>query len=669
MRHTSICLGAIAAALAFAQAARADWDDRPGFDFHPQVSAEAPCGVGTPPRGHFPLEVSPTSLPDGLKLAVRQDAHRLCYVTGNLAEAPTLRIRQGADFTIDLRNEITDPAAIANFVTVPKLDTPNPVVPAIEGYFKVIPGHTHQATGATNLHLHGFAVPPVVPQDEVLKTCADPAVGPATCGQREITYHFHVPETMPAGLYWYHPHIHGEVHAQMLMGLSGAIVVEGPEDDARRAAGIRDRIFIVRQSQDIDVKTPAPAPAQVAPEEVPQGRAEHRPREAAGRVDTEHELDCAESAALDEITLNGAKVLDGMPADGDVAQIKLAAGTTQLWRVLNAANDAFLDLALVGDDGVPLPITVVARDGAPLTDDAGNRLKPVPTPQSQPVPPSGRVEFLVTAPPVDRKVYFVTHAVDTGCAGDKVPERRLALVTTIPTALAAATAAQPAPAAAPPPDRPNYFSGLLSKPTETKRALVLTEYPRPGQEDQTDFYIMERKAGAEMQPYRMDGPPLITVKAGTTEEWDIENWTRELHAFHLHQVHFRVLSIDGKPVPDTPLLDVVTVPYGMPVAAGHEYDGPPVVPGRVHIKVTFPDELAGDIPFHCHLTDHEDNGMMAVLRVVPAKLGLLDDPAHRNAGGDADWWEHPPICTAGRTPSPQQSSVPLRQSIVPNDRG
>jgi FtsP/CotA-like multicopper oxidase with cupredoxin domain len=34
--------------------------------------------------------------------------------------------------------------------------------------------------------------------------------------------------------------------------------------------------------------------------------------------------------------------------------------------------------------------------------------------------------------------------------------------------------------------------------------------------------------------------------------------------------------------------------------------------------MTFPASLAGDIPFHCHLVDHEDNGMMAVLRVLPA---------------------------------------------------
>jgi hypothetical protein len=42
-----------------------------------------------------------------------------------------------------------------------------------------------------------------------------------------------------------------------------------------------------------------------------------------------------------------------------------------------------------------------------------------------------------------------------------------------------------------------------------------------------------------------------------------------------------------------------------------------VRPERVRIELFFPESLAGDIPFHCHLVDHEDNGMMAVLRVLP----------------------------------------------------
>jgi FtsP/CotA-like multicopper oxidase with cupredoxin domain len=43
----------------------------------------------------------------------------------------------------------------------------------------------------------------------------------------------------------------------------------------------------------------------------------------------------------------------------------------QLWRILNAATDAFLDLALIDENGKPLPLEVVARDGSSLTDDAG----------------------------------------------------------------------------------------------------------------------------------------------------------------------------------------------------------------------------------------------------------------------------------------------------------
>src|SRR6202044_150480 len=115
------------------------------------------------------------------------------------------------------------------------LNAPNPQTPETPDHYPVVAGMRHVATGMTNLHVHGFAVPPVAPQDEVLMACADPAVGAPVCGHRELTYRYQIPASMPAGLYWYHPHIHGEVQAQMLMGLSGAIVVEGREDDARHA--------------------------------------------------------------------------------------------------------------------------------------------------------------------------------------------------------------------------------------------------------------------------------------------------------------------------------------------------------------------------------------------------------------------------------------------------
>ena len=254
---------------------------------------------------------------------------------------------------------------------------------------------------------------------------------------------------------------------------------------------------------------------------------------------------------------------------------------------------------------------MVSRDGSALTDDAGTPLPIDATLSSQFVPPSGRLEVLVTAPPPGVKAYLVTHAVDTGCAGDRLPERRLAVITGTGAAAAPAVEAQ-----VPQASRSTLFSGLLARHTDRVRVIAMAEYPRPGITDQVDFYIVERKPGAVLKPYGMGSPPAISVRAGTTEEWVIENWTNELHAFHIHQVHFRVLAVDGKPVANPPLLDVVNVPYAE--ATGYHSQEGPVRPGRVRIKLFFPESLSGDIPFHCHLVDHEDNGMMAVLRVVPA---------------------------------------------------
>ena len=573
--------------------------------FNPLSTQATPCGVGASPPGHILPEVRPSL--NGITMFVRQDGSRLCYVVDGSADAPVIRVRQGSDLTITLRNEITDPGAI-DAVTAPgRLTTPTEAVPPQSGFYKVIPGTRHRATGATNLHVHGFAVPPVAPQDEVLMTCVDPAVGPATCGRRQFTYRYHVPGDMPEGLYWYHPHLHGEIQAQMLMGLSGAIVVEGPADDARRAAGIAERVMIVRQTQDLDAhkaqEAAITAAAPVSSQAIPSKR------KPATAIDTDHELLCSPNSGIDQITLNGAPVPLGEAPDSALARGEIPAGKKELWRILNATNDAFLDLVIVDQGGTQLPFDVVALDGTPLTDDSGHPRNLTQVLESQLIPPSGRIEILVTAPRPGVKAYLVTRAVDTGCAGDRLPERRLAVISAI-------TGTEAAPSVwSSSISRPNLFSGLISRKTNRRRVIALAEYPRPGDEDQTDFYIVERRPGAVLKPYVMGDPPVITVKAGTTEEWVVENWTNELHAFHIHQVHFRLLEINGEKVADPPLLDVVTVPYA--TATGYHSKEGPVRPGRVRIKLTFPKALAGDIPFHCHLVDHEDNGMMAVLRVVP----------------------------------------------------
>ena len=88
-------------------------------------------------------------------------------------------------------------------------------------------------------------------------------------------------------------------------------------------------------------------------------------------------------------------------------------------------------------------------------------------------------------------------------------------------------------------------------------------------------------------------------------------------------MHFRVLSVNGQSITDTPLLDTVTVP----AAAADVTKTSHVAPGQVRIRLYFPESLAGDIPFHCHLVDHEDNGMMGVVRVVPRRRTAASIPS------------------------------------------
>ncbi len=590
---------------ASAQAVAADAVEPPSFDA--RSTDAAPCGTGLPPPGHEMPELRPRA--DGATLTVRQDGGRLCYVADGIADAPVIRARQGASLTLTLRNEIVDPARIEAAMASGTLKTANVAVPASAGFYEVVPGMHHTATGATNLHVHGFAVPPVAPQDDVLTVCTDPAVGPATCGQRAFTYRYRIPAAMPEGLYWYHPHMHGEVQAQMLMGLTGAIVVEGPEHDARRAAGIVERVLIVRQTQDQDAgKTPdasmTAAPADTRPARHPS---------VGDAVDTAHELLCTSNAGIDQLSLNGTPVPIGDVPDASLARLEIAAGTKQYWQLLNAATDAFLSLNVLDEQGRALPLEIVARDGSPLSDDAGRRLHPAPTNEPQAVPPGGRIEFYVAAPSPGAKAWLVTHAIDTGCAGDRLPERRLAMIVGTGTVEATAAARSPATIAHEAAAR-SLFAGMLSRKVDRRRVIAMAEYPRPGTDDRTDFYIVERRPGAVLRPYMMGDAPAITVKAGTTEEWVIENWTNELHTFHIHQLHFRVLDIDGRHAAAPELLDVVEIPYA--TATGYRSKEGPVRPGRVRIRMTFPPDMAGDVPFHCHLVDHEDNGMMAVLRIV-----------------------------------------------------
>jgi FtsP/CotA-like multicopper oxidase with cupredoxin domain len=141
-----------------------------------------------------------------------------------------------------------------------------------------------------------------------------------------------------------------------------------------------------------------------------------------------------------------------------------------------------------------------------------------------------------------------------------------------------------------------YFSEKLLEPNNPNTA--------------TEFYItVDGQTPAPFDP--KSGVPDIVVKQGTVEDWIIENRSSELLAFHIHQLHFLLLDYLGTPVNEPFLRDTVNVPY---------FNGRALTYPAVRLRMDFRDpNTVGTFVYHCHLLEHEDGGMMGLIRVEPAE--------------------------------------------------
>jgi FtsP/CotA-like multicopper oxidase with cupredoxin domain len=110
-------------------------------------------------------------------------------------------------------------------------------------------------------------------------------------------------------------------------------------------------------------------------------------------------------------------------------------------------------------------------------------------------------------------------------------------------------------------------------------------------------------------PFSPDNPPGITTNQGAVEDWTIQNRTHENHEFHIHQVHFLLIAVNGVPIPaeQQQYYDTYQVPFWV--------DGTPFP--SITVKLDFRGAVAGDFVYHCHILDHEDGGMMGIVRVLP----------------------------------------------------
>jgi FtsP/CotA-like multicopper oxidase with cupredoxin domain len=395
---------------------------------------------------------------------------------------------------------------------------------------------------------------------------------PPVCHQDEVIhtiinsgetfrYEVHFPKNEPPGLYWYHPHIHGISTAAVQGGATGAIVVDGIENVNPEVAGLPERMIVVRDNQPVN---PPPKPT---------------------------DNDAAADLSVNYIPVGGPLYIP--------AEYSMMPGEKQFWRILNSAAVSILDLQL-RYDGVAQPLEIIALDGVPIGSQKGSGKGKSLTKTHLLVPPGGRAEIIVTGPPAGvKRANFYTRKVDTGPAGDPDPLRPLFHITPSTRGMAHSSVTKiPAVSGTPPPER---FAGLAEAKPAKKRKIFFSE-------DDTNFYITVD--GQTPKPYQMDDPPAIVTTQGATEDWTIENRSEENHEFHIHQIHFLLLARDGVKVPadQQQVIDTVDLPY---------WTGTGPYPSMT-LRMDFRGPTVGDFVYHCHILDHEDGGMMAIIRVKPS---------------------------------------------------
>lgn len=237
--------------------------------------------------------------------------------------------------------------------------------------------------------------------------------------------------------------------------------------------------------------------------------------------------------------------------------LRLRAGEVRRVRIVNASSARYHQLALPGHTFIQ-----VGTDG-------GLFEAPVERPTLT-LAPAERVEVLLRATGQPGSTSELTsEPIDTGMQMGGGPQALMTI------AFDAEQAGK-----APPVPRSLRPVPALSEAGAIARTLTLTDDSR-----KLDFRI----DGKLYAPDRVDQ----RAKLGSTEVWRVENGGEMDHPFHLHGFQFQVLDQPFRAWKDT-----VNVPRGQ----------------AVRLIVRF-DRLEGPRVYHCHILEHEDQGMMGTLLV------------------------------------------------------
>ncbi len=423
----------------------------------------------------------------------------------------------------------------------------------------------------TNLHTHGLHVSPEGIADNVFRQIAP---------QTSEDYEIQLGEKHVAGTFWYHAHKHGSVALQVTTGMAGALIVDGGLDDIAEIKNAFERLIVFQQL----VFRPDPDKV-VTPE----------PRDLYDRV---IQADPPPADAADPVTVT---LINGQlhPV------IRVSPDSVERWRFIHAGIEDQIRVAVVKDDEhlegpsdevSRVPLYEIAVDGIP-------RGKIVPR-EWNVLYPAYRWDVLFKAPPEPGEYLLINETVPPALelredmpghtAARDQPVRR-------PQYLAKIVVEGPAkPMKLPHADDlaavvPAEFASItdsevLDPQTGKKRACFL-EFAQQDGKFKVD--------GCEYQPDRIDRVAWL----GQAEEWHLKA-KKASHPFHIHVNPFQQLVVDDNN-------NVVDRIWRDTLFLSSKDPKPSVV--RMRFR-----EFTGKTVLHCHILDHEDQGMMENLVILPA---------------------------------------------------
>ena len=428
-----------------------------------------------------------------------------------------------------------------------------------------------------NLHLHGYYGDHLGMSDNVLLS-----IGKGQANR----YEYAINSDSPEGLLWYHNHRHVYSSNQTYRGLGGLFVVGRADGNYKEFDTLQQRL--------IGLNTHVTMPDS-------EGNLAETGSDA-GTLELCTEDTCTSTA-------NGESK----------ARVGLKPGENQIWNIGNISNEYYyalgLDSVLASEadqfyapSSLPVDFVVVSVDdqalAAPLVQ---NRFQ---NSDGRLLATGGRVSILVTGPADGRVLRLRTFESWNGLPHieglNSYPKQVLLVSDPSLSSLGAS----------------------IPYPVSLTRNNPSPVYSVPNLQNAEVDYSREQIFGAvpSINFGVFPNVPWSQPRAGSVEEWTLSNWSPDNHPFHLHE-RFQVMSTVAPNNPETSILeplpffqDLIDIPPALCDENGVmilNRDGTPKFPGSVTIRVQFDAGLGGYVD-HCHRLPHEDDGMMALVKTLPA---------------------------------------------------